>query len=182
MRKILLALALVSCAPDGQVGGEGPAGPQGPAGPPGADAAGATKDGTRIKQRYLVSSDGARIAAGLFDSDTKQVCVLAKGTDQQPRCLPSEDLTYGPATWADSMCSTRLLGTGTGAKGTMVRSRLDDGTYQVYQLTAPFQGTIVYKGLPANCVGERVDANPGTSFYFVNLIEPAMFVSLHFEP
>lgn len=82
--------------PPGEPGKPGPAGPAGPAG---------YASGTRIRARFLTTSDGARLSAGWWDSDLGATCFAGPARDGTTRCLPTAASLSGPSLWADGECA-----------------------------------------------------------------------------
>ena len=122
MRKLLLAVFLLSCQPvDGGrdiVRTQGPPGPQGPMGEPGKDgvsAADATgKSGARIKvlqtRRTLTSEDGATVETAprsyqLYDSKLDTACAAGLAEDRVLRCLPLGFDLGAAVHFEDAACS-----------------------------------------------------------------------------
>jgi hypothetical protein len=106
-----------AAGPAGPPGAEGPPGPQGPQGeqgPPGPGA-GITVSGTRLRARYLASSDGSKEFVGWYDSMVGVDCKYGQATDGQTRCLPATftlqtggscDGTIGSNPWyLDAQCT-----------------------------------------------------------------------------
>ena len=79
---------------DGAAGRDGAQGPAGKDGAPGAQGP-AGKDvavsGTRIKARYLLGDDGARMLLGWQDTKLGAACEWGVASDSKTRCLPGSD-------------------------------------------------------------------------------------------
>jgi len=116
-----LALALAACrGADGEKGdpgadgARGEQGLQGAAGEKGAKGdkgekgdpgPGANVDGTRLKGRYLVATDGARQWLGWMDSQIGQECVFRDDGTGVLRCLPTTPA--GTLVWTDAACTVQ---------------------------------------------------------------------------
>jgi hypothetical protein len=101
-------IALCACqGAHGLDGLPGKDGAPGKAGLPGKDGMpGATQDGSRLKARYLVASDGARSPTGTWN-DTKlgADCTFQVAIDGQTRCLPgSLQSGYWGIQYSDAAC------------------------------------------------------------------------------
>ncbi len=72
----------------GAAGKDGAPGAPGPAGKDGAAGKDTTVSGTRIRARYLVSEDGARMQIGWQDTKLGEPCAWGVAGDGKTRCLP----------------------------------------------------------------------------------------------
>lgn len=122
--RILLLLALAACSHKGFIGPDDAGGdaalvdgalpdaasPDG-ASPDGGNAGDQSfQSGSRIKVRYVVSSDGAQQAVGFYDSQRSQNCSFTTASDAILRCMPDAYAVYGLTTFfADSACTQPLL-------------------------------------------------------------------------
>lgn len=174
MRKLVCCLALIAgCQP----GPEGPPGPPGPAGMQGMDGTNgnsASRDGSRIKQRFLIGEDGIRFSAGYWDDRLKTACSWVHAVDGQLRCLPVDELPYGARMYADSRCKEQIL---SGPKDAARYVRyLDATTYHIYELAA-FQPSLIYVGESCRTEVPR----EGTGYYRITELPPTDLISARYE-
>jgi len=192
-RYILPALLLVACqsadglsGPIGPQGEPGPPGERGPAGPagtqgnpgpagPAGPAGVAPVEGSRLKQRYYVADDGAKLPAGLWDSKFDTACAFALAPDRSLRCLPAVELTFGPPIFADAACTQPVLYAATSGltyARTLHESQIGGAsTYYAHKLTA-YAPTSIYSG--PGCGAKTVDA--AMTYYRSAPVMPAEFV------
>jgi hypothetical protein len=116
---VVLVLVAAGCGESGGPEGQGERGPQGPQGEPGQPGpqgkpgpAGAAGDagytsGERIRVRFWVTGDGARIFRSLYDSEVHTDCSPLVAADGKTRCLPPiQSIAFGH--FADSECTQPL--------------------------------------------------------------------------
>lgn len=189
-----LVLMLSSCFPPEE-------GPPGPAGPPGQMGAMGTPgergsdgergpagpsnivDGSRLRQRYFVSDDGAKIPADLFDSSLDMPCAFMRARDKSWRCLPVLELSFGPPLFEDSACTKPVVRADVGGL-TFVRvavasTGLGGQTSYAAYATTPYSPAGLYAGTGTCSFQAPV---PMVTYYKTTELQPANLVGASIKP
>jgi hypothetical protein len=150
------------------------------------DAKADPKSGTRLKARMLVGEDGSRQwNYGWYDSQRGENCQFMLATDGVTRCLPFGGAPAAAASgpFGDTGCSQPLVtatkpsacngNTAKAPKSAYKLGPLCGGTYtyEMYNVGAAYEGSMVYTGSPAACVGSAV--TPTVAYYYQGTLEPA---------
>lgn len=120
------------------------------------DAAAQTSSGSRIKAKYLTSSDGAKQFQGWYDSDRQEDCSFQLARDGSTRCMPS-GYSYGTL-YSDTGCSQRLTlmlkascGSAAPKYVWLSDATVCPATMVLFAVGPVFSGASLYTGKPGAC-------------------------------
>jgi hypothetical protein len=119
------------------------------------DATYTAKSGSRLKARYFVDDEGARVFAGWFDSLRGEACRVARGEGGRYYCFP-----YGnPALYADARCRQPLgVHGGCAARYTAIArgdSRCDNETLALWEEGGPVELPTQYRWGGDSCLASE---------------------------
>lgn len=129
--------------------------------------AGENVSGSRLKVRSLVTSDGASVFAGLYDSELGVNCAMTKMDDGKTRCIPQ---TNSGVTifFGDAQCTTPLVKSSTCLGSSAIAASTTTnacGAYaaKVYRVGASYAGSLYVKS-GESCTVFTLTQNDGTYF------------------
>jgi hypothetical protein len=161
MKRIAIVLVCVACsagtdiAPDpsssnttstGGAGGDGASNEGGATSTGGTSQGSDYENGSRLKKRFIVGTDGSRAPAGLYDSQLEVPCSWQRMQDGTTRCLP---VVASPTMYfADAACTQRIAGAACSLSGEYVLAPspvCPFGSVDVYPLMGPVSApSLVY--------------------------------------